>query len=117
MGFPKMDIIGMLGTMFTRPGTGATVLGAVVHFMMGAIFAIIYVILWTNVMGNSTWLWGLIFGIVHGIVAIIVMPMMKGMHPRPEHANIEMGSMTVIGMLMGHAIFGLVVALVYSALV
>jgi len=81
MGFPKMDMIGMLGTMFTEPGTGAIVLGAVVHFMMGAIFAVVYVFLWTNVVGDPTWLWGLIFGILHGIIAIVVMPMMKGIHP------------------------------------
>lgn len=117
MGFPKMDMIGMLGTMFTEPGTGAIVLGAVVHFMMGAIFAVVYVFLWTNVVGDPTWLWGLIFGILHGIIAIVVMPMMKGIHPRPEHADIKLSAMTVIGMLMGHAIFGLVTALVYNALV
>lgn len=59
--------------------------------------------LWGSVIGDPTWLWGIIFGIVHGIIAVVTMPMMKGMHTRPEHADIEMGAMTVVGMLMGHA--------------
>ena len=42
MGMPKMDIIGMLGTMFTASEGTARVLGALAHFMMGVIFAIIY---------------------------------------------------------------------------
>lgn len=117
MGFPKMDMMGMIGTMFTERGSGATILGAVVHFMMGAIFAIIYAFLWASVIGAPTWLWGIIFGLVHGIIAIAVMPMMKGMHPRPEAFEMGSGTMAIVGILTGHAIFGLVVALVYSALI
>ena len=74
MGLPKMDIIGMLGSMFTSNKGTATILGLVTHFMMGGIFAIIYALLWSLGIGSPTWLWGLIYGVVHGVVAIVTMP-------------------------------------------
>lgn len=89
MGMPKMDIVGMLGTMFTADRGTANVIGAVLHFMMGAIFAIIYAWLWANVVGDPTWWWGLIFGAVHGVIAIIAMPLMMRMHPRPPDMELR----------------------------
>ncbi len=115
MGMPKMDIIGMLGTMFTASEGSARVLGTLAHFMMGVIFAIIYALLWSFGIGSPTWLWGLIFGAVHGVVAIVMMPMMTKMHPRPP--QMDSGALMMVGLLMGHLVFGLVVALTYSAFV
>lgn len=115
MGMPKMDIIGMLGTMFTAGEGSARILGTFAHFMMGVIFAIIYALLWSLGIGSPTWLWGLIFGAVHGVVAIVMMPVMTKMHPRPP--EMESGPLMVVGLLMGHLVFGLVVALTYSAFV
>lgn len=114
MGMPEMDIIGMLGSMFTSNKGTATWLGVVIHFMMGIIFAIIYTLVWNLGVGSVTWLWGLIFGAVHGVVAIVMMPAMMRMHPRPP--EMESGSTTMIGQLMGHLVYGLVVALIYAAI-
>ena len=113
MGLPKMDIIGMLGSMFTSNKGTATILGLVAHFLMGGIFAIIYALLWSLGIGSPTWLWGLIFGAVHGVVAIVTMPLMARMHPRPP--EMDGGMLTMLGQLMGHMVYGLVVALVYAA--
>lgn len=113
MGMPKMDIMGMLGSMFTANKGTATGLGFVMHFMMGAAFAIIYALLWNAGIGSVTALWGLIFGAVHAVIVIMIMPMMVGMHPRPP--EMESGPMTMVGQLMGHLVYGLVVALVYAA--
>src|SRR3972149_1334072 len=100
MGMPKMDIIGMLGTMFTASEGTARVLGILAHFMMGVIFAIIYALLWSFGIGSPTWLWGLIFGAVHGVVAMVMIPVVMRMHPRPT--QMESGGMMVVGLLMGH---------------
>jgi hypothetical protein len=40
---------------------------------------------------------------------MITMPMMTKMHPRPPH--MDSGPMMMIGLMMGHLVFGLVVAL------
>ena len=113
MGMPKMDIIGMLGSMFSSDKGTARIIGLVVHFMMGVVFAIVYTYLWSAGLGSASLLWGLIFGLAHGIVAIVTMPMMVRMHPRPP--AMEGGPKTMIGQLMGHAVFGLAVAITYAA--
>lgn len=115
MGMPKMDIIGIVGTMVSEPGGTARVIGTVGHFMMGAIFAIIYAFLWSAGIGAVTWWWGAIFGVVHGaIIAFVGMPVMMSMHPRaPERQE---GPKALVGTLMGHAVFGLVVAVSYAGL-
>lgn len=114
MGMPKMDIIGMLGTMFTPNQGVARAMGIIAHFMMGAVFAIIYALLWSQGIGSPTWLWGLIFGAVHGVVAMLTMPMMVKMHPRPP--QMDSGTMMAVGLIVGHMAFGLVVALTYSTI-
>ncbi|MFC1878938.1 DUF6789 family protein [Chloroflexota bacterium] len=115
MGMPKMDIMGMLGSMFTSEQGSAKMIGAVIHFMMGAIFGLIYAFVWSQGIGSATWLWGLIFGAVHTVVIIIMMPIMMKMHPRPPQT--DGGLMMVVGQLMGHLVFGLVVALTYGAFI
>ena len=113
MGMPKMDIAGMLGTMFVSKRQTAMILGMIMHFMAGVIFALVYALLWSLGLGSATWWWGLIFGAVHGIIAIIMIPIIMRMHPRePEMAG---GPMAIVGQLMGHLAYGLVVALVYAA--
>jgi uncharacterized membrane protein YagU involved in acid resistance len=115
MGMPRMDIIGLLGTMFTANEGTAKIIGTILHFMMGTIFAIIYALLWNIGIGSVTWWWGLIFGAVHAVLAMVGMPIMMRIHPRPP--QMEQGIMTMIGLLMGHLVFGLVVALTYGAFV
>lgn len=116
MGMPKMDMLGMLGTMFTTGGS-AHILGGVVHFVMGAVFGVVYAFLWASVIGAPTWLWGLIFGLVHGVVALVTMPMMIRMHPRPPEGMTSTSPMMAAGMIIGHIVFGIVVALTYAAFV
>lgn len=115
MGFPKMDIIGMIGTMAAEPGGAARAVGVIGHLIMGIVFAIIYALIWAAGVGSVTWVWGLVFGLVHGLgVALVGMPMMVSIHPRsPER---EGGPKALAGILIVHAVFGIVVALSYAAL-
>ena len=113
MGLPKVDIVGMLGSMFTANKGVATVFGLMAHFMAGVVFALIYALLWSIGLGSATWLWGLVFGAVHGIVAIVMVQLLMRMHPRaPEMAG---GARAKAGMLMAHLVYGLTLALVYAA--
>ncbi len=112
MGMPKMDIIGMLGSMITTDKRQATGLGLAMHMMMGILFALVYALLWSAGVGGATALWGIVFGAIHTIAVLIVMPMMMRVHPRPP--EMDSGPMTMMGQLVGHMVFGLVVALVYA---
>lgn len=114
MGMSKMDIVSILGTMFTSDGGTAKAIGLVTHFMMGIVFVIIYASVWNIGLGQPTWIWGLVFGGIHGVLVLIVMPLVLTMHPRrPEMAG---GVMSEVGLIMGHLIFGLVAVLVYSGI-
>jgi hypothetical protein len=124
MGMPEMDIVGMLGTMFNKEGSPT--LGWIMHFMMGIIFAVIYAALWTAGIGAPTPLWGLIFGAVHWLFSGLMMGVVPMMHAGVRAGTVEApgifmsnsgGVMAFMGGLIGHMLYGLTVALVYSAFV
>jgi hypothetical protein len=119
MGMPKMDIVGMLSTMFGKPNK---VLGWMMHFMMGVVFTLIYAFLWSIGIGSAGWFSGLIFGAAHWLVVGLMMAMIPIMHVGIKNGDVEApglwmtnqgGVLAFIGGLMGHMIFGLVAALVY----
>jgi hypothetical protein len=121
MGMPKMAIWEMLGSMFSKDGNVG--LGWAMHFMMGVIFALIYAALWAAGIGSATWASGLIFGAVHWLIAGLVMGGVPMMHVGIKAGTIQApgvymlnagGMMAFVGGLVGHAVYGLVVALVYG---
>ncbi|MBI5354035.1 MAG: hypothetical protein HZB50_15440 [Chloroflexi bacterium] len=124
MGMPKMDIVSLLGSMFSaKPNP---VLGWMMHLMMGVIFALIYAFLWSSGVGAATWVGGLIFGAVHWLIVGMAMGMIPMMHVGIRSGTVQApglwmtgnggGVMAFMGGLIGHMIFGAVVALVYAAL-
>ena len=124
MGMPKMDIVGMLGSMFSPQGNRT--LGWDMHLMMGVVFAVIYALLWTAGLGAVSLLWGALFGAAHWIIAGAMMGGMSMMHAGVKAGTVEApgvfmlntgGVMAFMGGLIGHIIFGLIVALVYGLFV
>ena len=123
MGMPKMAIWEMLGTMFSKEGNLA--LGWIMHFMMGVVFAIIYAALWAVGIGSATLLSGVVFGVAHFLVAGLMMGGMPMLHAgikagtvkAPGVLMLNSGVMGLMGGLIGHAVYGLVVALVYGAFI
>lgn len=122
MGMPNMDIVSLLGSMFGKPNQA---LGWTMHLMMGVVFALIYAFLWSNGIGAATWTGGLIFGAVHWLVVGVVMAMIPMMHVGIKSGAVQApglwmtnsgGIMAFMGGLVGHMIFGVVIALVYAAL-
>jgi len=103
MGGP-MDIASMLGDMM---GMGSRA-GMLVHYMIGAVVlpAVFVMVLWDKIPGGSGWMKGLIFGMVLWVVSqAIVMPMAgAGMFS----ANHPEQMMALLGSLMGHAVYGMV---------
>lgn len=136
---PPMTLLA--GTMFSGDRETAKRIGAFIHFiMMGTVvFGIGYAVLF-SALRTASWLAGLVIGLVHGaMVGFVGMPMMGSVHPRmtastepggrmvvesagevavvaPGVFGKNWGGMTPAGMLMGHAIYGLVLALVYSGI-
>ena len=132
MGLPKVAIWELLGSMFDRRGNSP--LGWMAHFMMGALFALVYAALWSAGLGAPTLLWGLLFGVIHFVVVGLMtlaparsagvggMPMMHagikaGTVPAPGLLMLNQGVMGPMGGLLGHVIYGVVVVSVYAAMV
>ncbi|MDP8929434.1 MAG: hypothetical protein M3O70_12920 [Actinomycetota bacterium] len=143
MGMSSMpDMAVIQGAMFTDDERTAKRIGVFTHLvMLGAlVFGTVYAALFA-MFGTASWLAGLGIGVVHGLMAGAVgMPMMGSMHPRMQPAEHLGGAMvradvgglriaepgffgrnygagTPMGLIMGHAAYGLVLAVVYNALV
>lgn len=115
MGQPSMDMPGMLGSMVTEDEGQAKMMGWGIHLAMGAVFGILYVWLWGQGLGflsGPWWQTGLITGALHGVVAALAMPMLMSM--RPGATEMKNDAMSMVSKVVGHAVFGLVVALVYT---
>lgn len=142
MGMTRMPAMPLIqGTMFTGDQTRAKQIGTLTHvIMMGTIvFGLGYAALFVA-FDDAGVLTGGLIGLGHGIVAGLAMAMMGAMHPRmdppPSAGDGEVvtttagevrlvepgifarnyGPMTPVGLLIGHVIYGLVVALVYGLL-
>lgn len=141
MGMTRMNMGLMLGSMFARRRADAELIGWPMHLMMGLAFGFVYALLWwafEPAQASDAWWYGLIFGGVHGVVAMVAMPMMSAMHPRTDgvpapggappgdgesvslprfgFGGTGFGPMTPLGIEVGHLIFGGVWGLVFWAL-
>lgn len=124
IGFPKMDIATLLGTMFVSDPGAAFVPGMLMHFMIGLILALGYAFLFARWLPGEPWLRGTIYGLVPWLMAmVIVMPMMalvhpmvrSGMMPDPGFFLVGMGTvMAPIGSLIGHLVYGAIVGAIYG---
>ena len=108
MGMPKMSPPEMLSTMMGFP----ILIGWLMHFMIGIVFALSYTIYFSKVLAkiNHTLLKGSIFGFFVFIFAQISMAVIGAMM---DGMPAMQGNMIVIilGSLMGHIIFGFVVSM------
>ena len=68
LGWTRMDIPLLLGTVFTDRRGRASVLGYVIHFTNGLIFALAYYAVFRAV-GHAGWLFGALLGLVHAALA------------------------------------------------
>lgn len=110
MGMPKMSPPDMLAGMMKLPVAA----GWLMHFMIGIIFAAGYVFLLNNWLKKISGkiVRGAVYGIIAFIVAQISFPILGAIFggasmPQPEGSMVLM----MIGSIMGHVIFGIVIAL------
>src|SRR5207248_3227344 len=64
LGWTRMDIPLLLGTIFTENRSRASAIGYAVHFLNGLVFALVYAGVFEAV-GRAGWLLGLALGAVH----------------------------------------------------
>ena len=124
MGMPKMDMVGILGAMFSKESNRG--LGLAMHMMMGAVFGVVYALLWSSGIGSVGIVSGLIFGIVHWLIVGAMMGGMPMMHVGMKAGSIAVpgvymtnkgGAKSFMGGMMGHILFGITTAIVYGLFV
>jgi hypothetical protein len=128
LGFTRIDIPFILGTMFTPNRDLAKVIGVVMHVFNGWIVAIFYALAF-DLIAPKWWL-GALAGIFQGLfVVIVVLPVLPGIHPRmvsdfrgPEPTRLleppgflatNYGRKTPVVVVVAHAVYGLLLGALY----
>jgi len=111
IGLPRIDAVGMLGSLAAPNKQDAVTLGGAIHFTLGILFAMIYAALWSVGIGSPTWWWGIIFGAIHGFLVIALLLVV--MYRLPQISASITGPGVMAAILLNHIVFGAVVALVY----
>lgn len=122
LGLSRMSIPFMLGTMVTPDRDRAPMVGFVIHFVNGWVFAVVYALAFES-WGRATWWLGAGIGLVHALAVLIaVMPVLPGLHPRmaserrgpdptralepPGFLALHYGHRTPVVTIMAHAVYG-----------
>jgi hypothetical protein len=126
LGWTRMDIPLLLGTVFTDDRDRATVIGVAVHFLNGLLFALGYYAIFRAV-DQAGWLFGAALGVVHAALAggVLVTLLLPAVHPRmgtpwsdaeetpllepPGFLLVNYGRRTALWTLLGHVAYGAIV--------
>ena len=82
LGFSRMDLPYMLGTILVEDPDRARVVGFLIHLVNGQVFALLYTGAFALI-GTASWWLGGLFGLAHGIAALaVIVPLLPGIHPR-----------------------------------
>lgn len=131
LGFTRMSIPYLLGTLVTPDRDRSKLYGVLVHLVNGWIFSLMYVLAF-HAWGGATWWKGVALGALHGtFVVAVILPVLPALHPRmasetagptvvrqlepPGFLGLHYGLGTPLSALIGHVLFGLVLGAAYVA--
>ncbi|MES2366314.1 MAG: hypothetical protein V4563_10515 [Pseudomonadota bacterium] len=129
LGFSRMSLPFMLGTMFTADRNRAMVIGFAVHFFNGWLFALFYALVFENLHMTGWWL-GAGMGLAQGLVVLVkLMPILPALHPRmasehhgpeptrqlepPGFMALNYGRETPLISLFAHVVYGAILGAFY----
>ena len=83
MGLTRMDLAFLLGTIVTENRRKAKAIGYVLHFLLGLVFALMYVEFF-ELMGRSSWWVGALLGALQAVftATVLVNELLPVVHPR-----------------------------------
>ncbi len=126
LGLTRMDIPLLLGTVFSDRRGQASIIGYVIHFVNGLLFAVAYYAVFRAV-GHAGWLFGAALGFVHACLAggALLTVLLPAIHPRmgtpwsdaeetpllesPGFLLMNYGPRTLVWTLLGHILYGAIV--------
>lgn len=127
LGFTRMNVPFLVGSMFTPNRDRAKLWGIGVHFLNGVFFAWLYLLTF-QLWNGATWWKGLVVGGVHAAFLLTVfVTLLPSIHPRmaneqqgptvlkqiepPGFLGLHYGSRTPISILLSHLVFGLILGI------
>jgi|SRR5919108_2954165 hypothetical protein len=130
LGWTRISIPFLLGTMLTPNRDHALVLGVAFHMLNGWAFAFLYAAVFES-LGRATWWIGSMMGFGHGLfVLAVVMPMLPGLHrhmvseyygPTPNRRlqppgfmALNYGRQTPIVTTAAHILYGAIIGAFYD---
>jgi hypothetical protein len=126
LGWTRMDIPLLLGTAFTDNRSRASVIGYVLHFVNGLLFALGYYAIFRAV-DHAGWIFGALLGVVHASFSggALVTVLLPAVHPRmgtpwsdseetpilepPGFMLVNYGRRTALWTLVVHVAYGAIV--------
>ena len=126
LGWTRMDIPLLLGTVFTDDRSRASVIGYAVHFVNGLLFAVGYYAIFRAV-DHAGWIFGAVLGVVHASFSggALVTVLLPAVHPRmgtpwsdseetpilepPGFMLVNYGRRTALWTLLVHVAYGAIV--------
>lgn len=129
LGFTRMDIPFMLGTMFTGSRDKAKWIGFIFHVINGWLFALVYIAAFHSTGWKTLW-FGALIGLVHVLFVLIVgMTILPSIHPRmasekhgpdptrqlepPGFMALNYGRQTPLASIFAHLVFGGILGFFY----
>ena len=130
LGFTRIDIPFIVGTMFTSNRDRAKVIGYVLHLLNGWVLAVLYALYFED-LHRATWWLGAIAGAVQGLAIVTaLLPLLPGVHPRmvsdsrgPEPTRLleppgflatNYGRRTPLFVILAHTIYGAILGAFYT---
>ena len=130
LGFTRMNIPFMLGTMFTPDRDRAKIYGVLLHLLVGVVFSLLYLCAF-RAWGGATWWKGLIFGAAQGAFFLTFgVSLLPGLHPRmasehegptvvrqlepPGFLGLNYGRRTPISIFASHLVWGVLLGVTLS---
>ena len=122
MGYSRLSIPFLIGTLFTGDRSAANIAGLVVYLLGGWLFAFIYYFVFASI-GDTGWMRGAIMGALHGLILLVMLlPLLPHMHPRmaseyegpggrrtlqpPGFLALNYGYRTPLSTVLAHAVYG-----------
>jgi len=129
VGYTRMSMPFLVGTMFTPARDRAMVIGFCVHVANGMIFALFYAVLLESLHRTGWWL-GAGLGLVHAVFVLTVgMALMPGLHPQmvseyfgptvnrvlqpPGFLALNYGRRTPFVTIVAHLLYGAIIGAFY----
>lgn len=85
LGFSRMDIPFLLGTMFTSSRNKAPFYGLITHIIIGLAFSLLYGAVF-EIVSIANWWFGMLTGLVHASFVLSAgLQVMSAFHPRMAH--------------------------------